>query len=440
MKIKFYTSPIFNLISFVIVMDTGLLTMLNIPFIKESSYQIMLTVACATVLWLNCFINKKINTALKPYSNYINLILFMWAIFIAIFVIYSYSKYGQGPVAIFNCFRYYLYFLLVLPIIYIFTKQNGYDSMVKVIILIVLVVLGLKMLHALVYNFTGITLFSTIEHYERYNRLRIGITPLFSIAYIYSFDRLINEKLIKNKVKWLVFVAFIITYELYVNMTRGYIIAIILTSVFMYLFKSRPKTNQVIIWLITFSVLLILYSSGYFEGFLQSFSESNEETGDSTLARQYAIEYFSQYTNDSPIFSMGFVCPTNDYFTAIYSSPSLNCHFDDLGISNMWFHYGALGVIITMITMGRILYLFIRICFLSNSKNKLLFVGFTVYIASTQISLSVLDGQRMLTFVIMWAMFEYEAKKIPRQKNRQVVKLTNRAKNLQMKDRIKISL
>lgn len=428
MKIKIYTSPIFNLIFFVIIMDTGLFTMLNIPIFNESSYCILLTVLCGAGLWLNCFINKKINAALNPYMNFINICLLLWGVFIAVFVIYSYTKYSQGPVALYNCFRYYLYFLLVLPVIYIFTKQNGYDGLMSVIIFMVLLVLGLRMLHALVYNFTGSTLFSTIEHYERYNRLRIGITPLFSLVYIYSFNKLLNERLIKRKVKWFVIIAFIITYLLYVNMTRGYLIAIILTSVFMFLFKSRVKNNQAVVWALSFALIIALYSTGMFETFLQSFSESNEETGDSTIARQYAIEYFSQYTSDNPIFSMGFVCPTNDYYTAIYSGPTLTCHFDDLGISNMWYHYGALGVLITILTLGRIVYLFIKIC-LSNSKNKLLFIGSIVYISSTQVSLSVFDGQRILSFIIMWAMFEYEAKICNIKKRDKVIKFTNRGNN-----------
>lgn len=440
MKIKIYKSPIFNLIMFIALMDSALLVLFNVPILKEGGICTTITVGLAIVLFFNCIINKGINDALKPYRAFINSYMIMWILFIAVFTVYSYSKYGQGPVAIYNCFRYYLYFFLVYPLIYLFTRQKGYENLLKALVILTLIVLALKTIHALAYNFAGITLLQNITISKRYGRLRMSVPPLFSLALIYSIFSFYRERLIKNKLKWFFVIAFIFAYEFYVNMTRGYIIAIILTTLFMVLLKPRSNSNQVLLWLTVIILFGILYYTGAISGFLETFSESNEETGRSTLARQYARDYYSQYTKDNPVFSMGFVCPTNDYFTKIFRGPDLTCSFDDLGIINMWYHYGIIGVLVTVVTFIRIIYLFIRIYYFSNSPNRIMFAGMVVYIATTQVSLSVLDGQRILSFIIMWSMFEYEAKQIPPRRKKQVIKLADRGRKSNIKDRIKISI
>lgn len=440
MKIKIYKSPIFNLIVFVTILDSGLLTLINMPYLKEDRYSVLITVILAIALFFNCIINKNINKALSSYRTFLNFYLLMWIVFIAVFLLFSYNKYGQGMVELYNCFRYYLYFFWVYPLIYLFTRQNGYENLLKALVLLTLIILALKLAHALIYNFTGRELLQNIPIAKRYNRLRIGVHPLFSLALIYSIFSFFREKLVKNKIKWLAVIAFIYLFEFYVNMTRGYIVAIILTTMFMVLLKPRNKSNQVLTWLTVAVIIGILYYTGAISSFLDSFSDANDETGRSTLARQIAIDYYSQYPKNNPVFGMGFVCPTNDYFTAIFRGPDFTCSFDDLGIVNMWYHYGIIGVVVTAITFIRIFYLFIRIYYFSNSPNKLMFAGMIVYFISTQASLSVLDGQRMLTFVLFWSMFEYEAKQISPRKRRQITRLTGRGKKSDIKDRIKISL
>lgn len=70
MKIKIYKSPIFNLIVFVAILDSGLLTLINMPYLKETRYSVMITVILAIALFFNCIINKNINKALSPYRTF----------------------------------------------------------------------------------------------------------------------------------------------------------------------------------------------------------------------------------------------------------------------------------------------------------------------------------------------------------------------------------
>ncbi len=428
MKLRVSTSPIYNLILLVSIMDCGIFTMLSIPILKEYGYRTVIIVLISGILFINCIANKKVNDSLKPYQAFINVYIILLAIFIGVVTIYSYNKYGQGPVELFNCFRGFLPLLFISPLIYVFISQNGYDKILKAVITIVLVVIAVKFLVAVIYNISGTNILPGVNINLRYGRARIPAPTLFGVAFVYVTYKIFEEKLQKNKLKWLAVLIVIYVYEFYVHMTRMYIIAVIVTTIVMILLRPRPKTNQVFVWAGFIAVVAILYFSGLFTDLSTLFADDNEETGASTIARQYAIEYFQQYPKANPLFAMGFVCPTTTYYTRIFSGPTGNCHFDDLGIINMWYHYGILGVILALVLVIRLFYLFIKIYYFTNSKNKLLIAGILSFFIVTQISLSVFDYQRVFFLVFIWAIFEYEAFTSYNPEKRKVIKFTNRRK------------
>lgn len=409
MKIKINTSPIFNLIIFLAITDCGIFSILSIPLLKESGICITMVAAISCLLFFNCIINKTINAALKPYRNFINFYMILTLAFIGVFVIYSYLRYSQGVVELFNCFRHYLYLFMVSPLLYIYTKQGGYERVLKAVVWIIFVLLIVECFRAFIYNTFGINLFKGIDFTMRSGRLRTDAPPLFGIAVAYSVYKIFEEKLQKNKIKWTAMFIIIVIFELYTNMTRMYMISIFITVIMVYLLRPRPKTNQIFVWLFVILIFVFLWVSGAIDMFLDTFSDTNKEYGNSTIARQQAKEYFSLYTKDNPVFSMGFVCPTTDYFYAIFFGPEGNCCYDDLGISNMWYHYGIIGVVFTAVLAIRLIYLFIKIYFFTNSKHKVFIAGVFIFLISTQTSLSALDIQRIFNLVFIWSIFEYEA-------------------------------
>lgn len=428
MKIKINTSPIFNLIMFMAITDCGIFSILSIPLLNENGICVTMVAAISSLLFLNCIVNKTINTALKPYRNFINFYMILLVAFVAVFTIYSYSRYGQGVVELFNCFRHFIYLFMVSPLIYIFTKQNGYERILKAIVWLVFIVLIIECFRAVVYNTFGINLLQGVGFTMRSGRLRTDAPPLFGIAVSYSIYKIFEEKLQKNKIKWIILFLFIIVFELYTNMTRMYMIAIFVTALMVYLLRPRPKTNQIFVWLFVILIFIFLWVSGAISLFLDTFADSNDEYGNSTIARQAARDYFSLYTKDNPFFSMGFVCPTTDYFHAVFFGPEGNCCFDDLGIINMWYHFGILGVIFTAVLCIRMIYLFIKIYFFTNSKYKVFIAGIFVFLIATQVSLSALDQQRIFNLVFIWSIFEYEAHNSYRPAKRSVIKFARNKK------------
>lgn len=429
MKIKLKTSPIFIILTGIILIDNGIFTYISLPVISDSVKYTSLVAMAAVLLFINCVANSSINKILKPYQNSINVYLIIITLFIAIVSIYSYIKYGQTLKDYFLTCRFFLYLFLISPILFIFCKENGYEDLVKTITVIVLAFLLLDLAAAVIYNYTGITVFDAIPFRVRHNRLRIFAPSLFGIAVSYSVFRLFRDKRQLDKLKWIAVLLVIIVYTFYTNMARMYIISIIATVLVMYLVRPRAKTNQVIVWFILIVVAFILVESGVIDAFLETFSEDNEELGSSTVARQSAIEYFKQWSDANPIFSMGFVNPTNLYYYAIFFGPDGVCCFDDIGIINMWYHFGIFGVIVVAVMFIRLTYLYIKIYYVNKSPNRVFIAGLFVFLIVTQVSLSVFDGQRIFFLVLLWAIFEYEAKTSQVTKTKKVIKFTDRIKN-----------
>lgn len=408
MKIRVSSSPIYNLILFIAIMDCGIFSIFKIPILGEDGATTSIIAALSVILFINCIFNKSINAALKPYRNFINFYILLMVMFIAIMIIYSYSKYAQGPIDLFNCFRSFLYLFLISPLLFIIDRF-GDEKFIKFLVWSVLIILFINFAVAVLYNFTGRLLLDKVKFGIRYNRLRCTVPTAFGVSVSYVGYKIFEEKLQKNKLKWGCVLGFIILYLVYTCMTRALTIAVCVTLLTMYLLRPRAKTNQVIVWVMVLTLAVILVASGAFSHIIASFSETNEETGNSTLARQLAREYFTTYTDKNPVFSMGFVCPSTDYHYKIFFGPNGTCCFDDLGVMNMWYHFGITGIIFSGTLLLRLIYLFIKIYYINKSSRRVFFAGMTAYLAATQVSLCAFDGQRIFTLVCMWALFEKEA-------------------------------
>lgn len=416
MKIKISTSPIFNIMLLLIIAANDIIVSLNIPFIGDSGFNNTWIALVAIALFLNCIINSEIFKIVKQYSKFSLIFYILLSIFIVALCFYSQSKYHQGLMALFICFRPFLLLFLNFPLIYIFTKQNGYDYLLKILCYIILIYIAIQMFVATVYYFTNNLLIPNMMFGTRYGRLRCADPAMFSFVTIYIFNKVINERSLKKTLFYALIIVILAIYVIYIDMTRMLILGLFVSLLAMVLFKKRPKSNNLVIWIFAILCVSVLLFTGIMQNFFNTFQESNVDTGNSTIARQFAREYFSLYTKDNPVFSMGFVCPTNDYYSLIFSGPNYVCHYDDLGIANMWYHYGISGVIIATVLMIRLIYLFIKATIIKKSQNSLYLLGLFIFFAVTQISLGFFDNQRIISLVFLWALFEYEANKPLKQK------------------------
>lgn len=409
MKIKYNKSPIYNIILFISITIAGIFNIISLPVISDLQMQYNITFVLAIALFFNSIANNKIRTTVKTYSMFFYAFLVYVALFVIVHSFYGAIHYNEGLRSIYATAKFFLLLVLFIPFIYIIHINNGYEQLLRNIATVTLVIMAFKTLKAFAFNFAGINILGAISSGIRYNRLRSGFPVFGPISFIYFVDKLINTKFNKKIFYfYLAIVSYFIFFVIYINMTRMNIIGYILTFTIMLLIKKRPKNKQILAILTIGILAAVLLTSDLFNNFVSSFSETDAELGASAKAREIADEYFPQFPQKNPLLGMSFLCPDTPLRSAIFFSPTGSCCLDDMGIINMYYHYGISGIIFSVLALGRLLYLAIYIIFFSNSNNKLTIIGITAFVAFTQPSLCIFDGQRILSFVVYWAIFEYE--------------------------------
>lgn len=411
MKIRVNTNPLFYILLFVSMLDCGLFYAFNIPILADTGISATLVPFIGILVFVYCFMNKKIQEFITTSNiRFINFYLVVILLFIIAVSIYSYFEYHQGFYELFICFRPFLSLFMVWPYFYILSKKDGVQNLINALLIMVMFYMIVETLVALIYNFTGVVVLENMAFGIRYSRFRGTTPPLITLAFPYITYMMFKETNLKKKLMWLGGFAFTAFYLMYVCMTRMHIIAFLIMLLVMYLYRPRPLTNRLIVIAFVLIAAILLIYSGAITSFIETFDENNDQTGASTLARKIAVEYFTKYTDRNPYFSMGFVCPTTDHFQLIFRGPDENCSFDDLGIRNMWYHYGVAGVILAALISVRIIYLFIKLFFVKKTENRYLFLCLFTYLVASQVSLCAFDNQRIYSLAVIWALFEFEAR------------------------------
>lgn len=409
MKIKYNKSPIYNIILFVFVTVAGLFEIVSFPILSDENMQYGIVFIFSVGLFFNAMINTRIRNITKTYSMYFYAFLIYLAFFIIVHCFYGAIHYDEGLKSLYAPAKFFGFFFLFVPLIYTIHINNGYEQLLKNIAVATLIIMAFKTLKAFAFNFAGINILNAIDSDTRYGRLRMGFPVFGPIVFMYFVDKLLNTKTVKRKYYiYAAIIAYFLFFLIYTNMTRMNIVGYILTLTVMLLFKKRPKNKQIIAVVAVLSAATILLSSNAFENFVASFSETDDELFVSTIARNNSDEYFKQFPRQNQLLGMGFLAVDTPIREQLFSGSEGVFHLDDLGIKNMYYHYGITGIILAVLVLGRMLYLAIYIIFFSESKNKLLITGITVFITFTQPSLCIFDGQRMTSLVLYWAIFEYE--------------------------------
>lgn len=409
MKIKYNKSPIYNIILFVFVTVAGLFEIVSFPILSDENMQYGIVFIFSVGLFFNTMINTRIRNITKTYSMYFYAFLIYLAFFIIVHCFYGAIHYDEGLKSLYAPAKFFGFFFLFVPLIYTIHINNGYEQLLKNIAVATLIIMAFKTLKAFAFNFAGINILNAMSSDTRYDRMRLGFPVFGPLVFMYFIDKLLNTKINKRKYYlYLVIIAYFLFFLIYINMTRMNIIGYILTLTIMILFRKRPKNKQIVITVAVAFAAAILLSSNMFDNFVSTFSETDAELGVSTIARNNSNEYFKQFPQQNQLLGMGFLATDTPIREVLFSGADGSFHLDDLGIKNMYYHYGITGIILAVLVLGRMLYLAIYIVFFSESKNKLLVIGITVFITFTQPSLCIFDGQRMTSLVLYWAIFEYE--------------------------------
>ena len=396
MKIKYTSSPTYNITLATIFVYTGMLNIISVPVLRSDAFQNFIVFLATVFLFANTILNESLRRKISPYSRYFYISLIYLAAFTVAHCIYSYAAYNEGMDDLYTTIRQIILILFFIPFMYIIHSFGGYDRLLKDILIMTLVFMAVKTIRALLYNFTGITLFNAMSYSLRHDRMRMSLSAFGGIVFIFSVYKIMElSKKSREYYFYLAAVLFIAFYEIYINMSRMYIISFFVTF------------SVMLIVFIMFAAFALLAATGILSAFLETFSETNEEFGTSTLGRSYSMSYFSEIANNNPLFGISFLVPNTPLRTDLFFSSSGTAYLDDLGIVNMYFRYGIPGIILTVLIFGRMIYCAVM-ALLAKSERTVIIVGIVAFVATTCISLCVFDGQRILTLPLYWAILEYE--------------------------------
>lgn len=408
MKIKVSTSPYVYLITFLVLFDCDFFTFLPFSFLNSISVKTLIILGISLFLLFNTFINKMIRETIKPYSGYAILFIIVLAIILILQGFYSYTAYSQSVLdVIYAASIAFIRILLIFPIIYLLCRPDGFTKLMNSLTIITVAILFIRTCRAVIYNTVGFDMLPNLESSLRNGRMRQGLISIAGIVFIYICYKFLTS--VKNTKQQYIFFAvliFLAFYEVYANMTRMYIISFLVTFVIMLVTKKRPVNKEIVLLscLVLFFILLIF--SGALTQFLDSFSTEGENA-DSTIGRQNTINYFNQIVKEQPVFGLGLLIPKGENIY-IYFGPNRSAFLDDIGIINMYYHFGIFGIIIVAMVFGRMLYIAFRLYFCQEYDKRIFLIGSLTYLIITSISLSAFDTQRMLSLIITWAVFEYD--------------------------------
>ena len=200
MKLKVSTSPYTYFLLLMTIMDTGYFVLLNIPGLRDTGYMRIGFLLIATLLAMNCYINKNIYRTLQPYYNYLNVFILYLVVFYLAHFIYGMVHYTQQITSIINVSNYLGMFLLIYLFLYVFQMDGGYDRLIKSLSWITYPYMLVITLRAAIYNFTGQDLMPYLGHITRSGRLRYNIPALCGVLFLYYLYKLLQkDTLMKHK-------------------------------------------------------------------------------------------------------------------------------------------------------------------------------------------------------------------------------------------------
>ena len=379
---------------------TNFFNIINIP-ISSHLYNVFLWILALmnfaiSFLYTKGKIGKEVTFAV-PYLIYI----YTTQIIICYYSVY---QYNQSFSNVLKCAGYYSYLLLYFGVM-IAIKEIGFGKMLQFFNTIAAVCILVILLHAIFFNIFGIRLFQIRGIGIRDGRMRNSLGVFACIFFAYTTANIVYQKQKLKNIIWLI-IGLIALF--YTDMTRIKELAVILEIGCIYFFSNyskKQKINKILILLLGIFIVIIFKDS--FQNLFNMFSVDRtvNSNANSTIARLYAMEYFSKFTEKNPLMGMGWIFPSNNRLRNIWSGPQNIAFFDDLGIIGQYYRLGIIGLISYIVLILRMLYIIVK--YKKSDIYKACLIGLFIYAIITAVSLNIFDFQRIVLVPIYMAIFEY---------------------------------
>lgn len=374
--------------------------------------------ALSVIVALVCY--KRHKTALARYTKFLKKYFIVVLLSIVCISFYTTIKYPLNSlITTYGFASYYLYSFIVIPILYIFSVENGYESLFELFNFIAVIMYVIAIIQGVAYIKTGNILFNASSDLIsggmiRDGKVRFNSGALAFLMIIYNFYKLYNYRNVKNGKKLIPIISiFLGMLSIYFTGNSRIMILTLLASLGILILLGDGSIKKKMIALFAISVgIIILFESGIVAKFLNSFSSAGE-FGGSSIARLGAYKYYWECFLKNPIFANGFVGDKNYYDIVhgasgiYYQTVYVRFFYDDVGIVGQLALLGIFVIGIYIWPVFRIIKIAFKTCknrFFSDGK---LIMALACYILCTTPTLIIMDSSRVIAFPIILGITEF---------------------------------
>lgn len=374
--------------------------------------------ALSVVVGLVCYEKHKI--ILSRYIKFLKKYFITVIVSIIFISFYTTIKYPLNPlITTYGFASYYLYSFLAIPILYIFSVEDGYENLFGLFNSIAVIMYIITIIQGIAYIKTGSLFFSASSDLNTGNMIRDGKVRFNSgalafLMLIYNFYILYNYRNKKNSKKLISIISIILgLLSIYFTGNSRIMVLTLLASLgILILLGDGSSKKKLIALIIIFAGIFILFGSGIVAKFLDSFS-STGELGGSSIARWGACKYYWECFMKNPIFANGFAGDENYYDIVhgasgiYYQTVYVRFFYDDVGIVGQLALLGVSVINIYIWPVFRIIKIAFKTCKNSNFLDGKFIMALVCYILCTTPTLIVIDSSRVIAFPIILAVSEY---------------------------------
>lgn len=399
-----------------LLIDTSFMYLFEFPsFISTymNNYQklfLVVVIIGLTILYAKKIINKRY---VFTYSMFLLSFMFIIAIILGVL------RYNQGIKAVLSQGIY-----ILVPFAYFLLNSFINDKKSLIDFENIIVIFGtiqalLFDIQYLIYNMFGIV-FLNIDINKSILSARFGQIRIYESSYLLIFATILSISFIfrvkEKKLKILYIISTLINsyYLLSVLKSRIATVSIVCIIILLLLIKKRSSLiNRIGVIISIVIVMLLLTNTTYGKLYIESMDTSSENV------RERATEYYIEQIKKIPITGVGFInASTSNELKSLVMGPKNIYYRDDVGIINIVYTFGAIGVIWYILIIVKMIRCIIRSILRKTCLvNYIELIVIFIFILTTSFTMIITDSQRIFILPCVMVIFDSHFKSIHDERN-----------------------
>lgn len=299
--------------------------------------------------------------------------------------------------------------LLVIPIMFLFIRDNGTKRFLTYLNRVVFFWYFLTVVQSIVYAKTGGFLFSFGDYYLsgvniRNFNIRVTQGTFGSIMLLYNTSVVFfGEK--KHKLFNIFMVALSVYHVVFIQQTRVMIIISAACLAFVVLFYGKNVKQQIFRAVTVLATGIVLGTSSAVSEFIATFTSTSLEYSGSTVAREYAITYFMGVFAKNPL--MGYGWPADAGYSQVAHGLLGTAYTSDVGFIGLLVETGLFSLIFFIIPIIRMIYILCKTKEMPLDAMRMFLMVLVIYLLTTSATVIITDGARCLALPVIMALYEY---------------------------------